>query len=734
MAQLTATSQRDPAQNYGQNVAGAGAGGVLLQARGLSIHTRAGESLLSEISFHIEPGELVILTAPSHLGKSTLIQSLAGLIKPTSGEITIDGVSLYENLKAFRSSIGFVPAEFALHQHHTVAEILEDAALMRLPRRASTNDRKQRVQALLETVKLVQVADRRVGQLSKVDQRKLSIAVELAGYPGLLLLDESAGGLTPFEELQITTLLHELTKQGLTVIEVNQLSRCVGLSDKVIFLAPGGFLAWFGPAGEAFAFLQSFKSADSAVDSFGLEDAHEMLASPQSGDGTEWAKRFKAHPAYQKYVDDPLHDRYPNLLLQSQPLIRLRSIAKEKQPPAIVPRANSAQKLMLLIRRNTRLWWRGKTLLLMLAIPLIVALFDFVLSSPTMLNPQLGDPTRPPVVFGLLVFLDLLASALLFQNEIFKERAVYRRECRTTFLSFSYVLSKVCLVGIVGIYQGLVWTLVHFAATGMSGGIQGLLANGLTFTLAAFIGGILGLVASALSGTAIMIPAWVLILTVPQLFLSGAIIPLAQLNFPFSLLSGINPSRYAFETLLTTSGYGLDVASDPCWQLPSGQRNGLTDGQKQGCACMGDNIFSICKFPGIRAFYSYVIEQPRPVPPEANSAINNFPVQPLPKPGETLDQLAAEMNSYAAQIESYLGNYDAYLSTLRQYPETLANWQRMRSQIIGNAEGVIAEAIDHYGQGFDVNLTGHWSILAAMSLVLVVLLIGIQNGKSYATI
>ena len=147
---------------------------------------------------------------------------------------------------------------------------------------------------------------------------------------------------------------------------------------------------------------------------------------------------------------------------------------------------------------------------------------------------------------------------------------------------------------------------------------------------------------------------------------------------------------------------------------------------------MGDNLYSICKFPGIRSFFTLAIEQPKPLPPEANSAINNIPVQPLPRQGETLDQYANEMNNYTAQLEIYLGNYDAYLSTLRQYPDVLANWQRMRSLSIGNAEGVIAEAIDRYGQGFNVNLIGHWSILAVMSLCLIILLIGIQQGKGMA--
>src|SRR6185503_3519153 len=166
----------DPAQNDGDKVPETTA--VLLQAKGLTIHTRDGVSLLSDISFHIEPGELVALTGLARSGKSTLLQSLAGLVKPESGEILIDGINLYANLKAFRSMIGFVSAKFALQQNLTVAETLRDAARLRLPRSASSNDRKKRVLTLLESVSLSPVIDRRAGLLSDAEKRRLSIAVE----------------------------------------------------------------------------------------------------------------------------------------------------------------------------------------------------------------------------------------------------------------------------------------------------------------------------------------------------------------------------------------------------------------------------------------------------------------------------------------------------------------------------------------------------------------------------
>ncbi|MDQ3005250.1 MAG: ATP-binding cassette domain-containing protein [Chloroflexota bacterium] len=535
-----------PTQNDGEKASGTTA--ALLQAKGLTIQTRSGVSLLSDISFHIEPGELVALTGLSRSGKSTLLQSLAGLMAPASGEILIDGINLYTNLKAFRSIIGFVPAEFALQQNLTVAETLQDAARLRLPRSASSQERKQRVLTLVGAVGLTQAIDRRVGLLSAVEKRKLSIAVELTGYPKLLLVDQSADSLTPFEEVQITILMRELSRQGITIIQVNAQSRSAGVADKVIFLAPGGQLAWFGPTDEAFAYLKSFIPRGVVKDLLGLQEALEILVNPQLRDGVEWAKRFKEHDAYEKYVDDPLHNRYPDLLMQTRPLlrIRLRTSSKEKLPPAIIPQASAFQKLLLLIRRNFRLLWRDKTGFLMLAIPPLIALVHFVLSSNTQLSPVVGDANRPPIVLGLLVFLVILTAAFLVQNEIFKERAVYQRESRTSSLLFPYILSKVWLVAILAIYQGLVWTVIHSLGeigTGLAGGLQALLPTGIILTLLSFVGGILGLMVSALFRTELT-TGWVLLLTVPLLlFISDPLSHWSKLAviilFLMVLLAGI---------------------------------------------------------------------------------------------------------------------------------------------------------------------------------------------------
>ena len=484
--------------------------GVLLQAKDLTVRTPAGTNGLTDISFHIEPGDVVALTDLGRSGKSTLLQCLAGLLQPERGEVLIDGINLHSNLKSFRPIIGFVPAEFALHQNLTALETLQDAALLRLPRNTRPQDRQQRVISVINSVGLSPVADRQVGLLSNVEQRKLSIAIEIMGNPKLLLVDYPSRPLSSFEDVQITILLRELSRQGITIIQVNPRSRSTGVTDKIIFLAPKGFLGWFGPADETLNYLKGYLPRGVVKDLFGLQEALEMLVNPLETDGSEWAKKYKDHEAYQKYVDDPLHNRYPDLLLQTRPLIRLRlrNSAGEKVPPTATPRAGFVQKLMLLIRRNFRLLWRERAWVAMFVIPPLVAIVHFLLSPRSAASDQ-------PVVFDLFTFLVVLTSGFLVQNEIFKEQAVFQREQRTTPILVPYLLSKLGLVALLSVYQGFVWAIIR--TFGSAAGSQDLLSSGITLSLVAFFGGVLGLIVSALSKRTMTSVSWVLLLTVPLL-------------------------------------------------------------------------------------------------------------------------------------------------------------------------------------------------------------------------
>ncbi len=702
-------------------------GGLLLQVRDLQIQTAGGINRVSDLSLQIQPRELIVMTGSGRLNKSFFLETLAGIKPPSKGDILLDGVDLYPNHKIFASYIGFVPPEIALHENLKVGEVLKYEGRLRLPRETSSRSLQQRVQEILEFTGLKAEESVFLRSLSNDKKWLASIAVELLNAPRLLLVSEPAVSLDPSDEIKITAILKQAAKNGMTIIQAANGTRSAMMADKVIVLAPDGSLAWFGPAAEAVEYIRDQLPIEWSVEeNFSFDDVQTTVENQELAAVEPWSKRFRANSAYTKYIEDPLSDKQPDLLTQDRPLSRFRLAAKEKTPPPKVNSVSGLAKFSLLTNRAIRLLSRDRIGLLMLIAPPVIGLSDFFLSSPTMQDPLLGDPGRLPVVLGLIIFLIMTVTAILFHEEITAERSIYRREKRVTTLAAPYVLSKAWIAFLVAIYVSFVWAIIHFIAAGMINQLNYLPAYWITLALVAFTGGILGLIASAIARNSQTAILWALILTVPQLFLSGSILPMTRLDPVSQVLTFVNPSRYAFNTLLTFSGYGLDIATDTCWQLPEDQRQALTDAQKQSCKCMGNNIFSSCNFPGIHKFFTYVIEQPQPVAPTPVAGGNALPAQPQLTQGETLQQYANAVNDYAAQMQQYQNQLNSVSSSQQKYFSDLASWQRTRSLVIGNAEGVISVALAQYGDGFNVDPIQNWLVLLGMCVVLTVLLFAVQ--------
>lgn len=708
--------------------------GMLVQARGLSVSDKRSGASLSKLSLHANPGELIVVMGVEPAGKEILLETLAGMLPPDSGKALANEVEIFPHRNVFQAYIGYVPRRIAFNEALTVRETLDDEAQIRLPRGASREEREQQVQSTLSTLGLQDYASDRVSRLENYEKRLLSIAIEWINRPALLLVNEPRIALDPMEEARITGCLKGVASQGCTVFQSSNSAGSALAADKILLLAPAGTLAWYGPAAEALVYFRQFQAEGHNGDSgaAALVDIYSLLKTPGSAGPQNWAEKFAAHPAYEMYVDDPLDDKHPDLLLQDHPMKRFRGASQEPVPPPKVRRSSFLRRFGAITSQTFRVLFRQKTGLLMLLVPLLVALMDFLLSSPDMSDPMLGDSSQVPVVLGLLVFLTMLVSAMLFQNVMLKDREIYRWDHRSVSLAFPYVMAKILLVGLFALYQGVIWTAIHYLATGMNESLYALPAYWATFTLVAFTGGIIGLIASAATRSNLPASVLVLVVLIAQLLLSGSLIPLPHLHPLLQPVTYLDPSRYAFESLLTIDGYGKDIVTDACWQLPEDQRAALTDYQKQGCACMGDNIYSRCNFPGIHKFFTYVIEQPMPSIPTPPSNLENLPPQPILSPGETQDQFASAVSQYTAQISQLQDVTKNYVASLQTFLQNLSDWQRGRSLVIGNAEGVIAQAYDHYGNGFQVDLTGHWLILAAMNLILILLLALIQWRKGFA--
>ena len=106
--------------------------------------------LLDDLSLVVKPKELIGLLGPSGAGKTTLMNALNGFVKPTSGKVLYNGVDLYQNLDAMKSTIGFVPQEDIMHRQLSVRHCLYYAAKLRLPDDTSDDEINRRVEEMLE--------------------------------------------------------------------------------------------------------------------------------------------------------------------------------------------------------------------------------------------------------------------------------------------------------------------------------------------------------------------------------------------------------------------------------------------------------------------------------------------------------------------------------------------------------------------------------------------------------
>lgn len=225
--------------------------------------------ILNDISLVINPGELVAILGGSGSGKTTLMNCINGFEPATSGKILINGVDLYKNYQSLKSSIGYVPQQDIVYDNLTVKSMLQYACKLRLPNDVSKTEISKRVEDVIEMVDLKKQRDTYIKKLSGGQRKRASIAVELVSGPSLFFLDEPTSGLDPEAETNLMHRLRDLSqKNGKTIIVVTHTLQNIHLFDKIIFVAAGGELCYFGDPENAKVFFE--------VDN--ISDAYEKIS------------------------------------------------------------------------------------------------------------------------------------------------------------------------------------------------------------------------------------------------------------------------------------------------------------------------------------------------------------------------------------------------------------------------------------------------------------------------
>jgi branched-chain amino acid transport system ATP-binding protein len=174
---------------------------------------------VNELSFSVMPGELVGLIGPNGAGKSTLYNLLAGALRPSSGEILLQGRQV-AGWKPYQAARAGVARTFQIPKPYRHLCVIENVALSALLHARSISAARAQAHAILADVGLADYAEASVGVLTVGLLKRLEVARALASQPKLVLFDEIMAGLTPAEVRSMTDLVAMLPARGITVVWV----------------------------------------------------------------------------------------------------------------------------------------------------------------------------------------------------------------------------------------------------------------------------------------------------------------------------------------------------------------------------------------------------------------------------------------------------------------------------------------------------------------------------------
>jgi ABC-2 type transport system ATP-binding protein len=195
---------------------------------------------VDDVSFQVQPGEVLGFLGPNGAGKTTTMRMLAGFVTPTAGTASICGHDVATDPLAAKASLGYLPEGAPTYGEMTVRRFLEFIADLR---RLEGDRRRARLDYVIERLQLGRVLGQSIETLSKGFRRRVGLASAIVHDPPVLILDEPTDGLDPNQKHEVRTLINEMSRGKIIVISTHILEEVDAVCSRAIIIARGRIVA-----------------------------------------------------------------------------------------------------------------------------------------------------------------------------------------------------------------------------------------------------------------------------------------------------------------------------------------------------------------------------------------------------------------------------------------------------------------------------------------------------------
>jgi ABC-type multidrug transport system ATPase subunit len=502
---------------------------VVFEGHDIEFLFKNSDNGVQKMNFRVESGNLIGIMGGSGVGKTTLISLLNGKLKPSTGNLYINGHDIHSDAEEIIGLIGYVPQDDMLIEELTVYQNLYFNA--RLCFGDYTEEQlNSTVEKVLQDLDLHEIKDLQVGdvlnkKVSGGQRKRLNIGLELMREPVVLFIDEPTTGLSSFDSEKVMSLLRTQALSGKLVFAIihQPSSDIIKLFDRLWLLDKGGYMIYDGDPVEALVYFKTETSQANASES----------ECPNCGNIE---------------TDNILH------IVEVKVIDNEGLPGKERQVSPVEWHEKYRKKMRTFISRNLKrkIADRQYMVINLLEAPLLAFILGYISKYSENKIYFFSGNINYPVFLFMSIIVALFIGLTVSAEEIFRDRKILEREKFLNLSRLSYLFSKINFLFVLSAIQTLSFVLVANSILEVRGM---LFRHWLILFSTACFGNLLGLNISAGMRTAVSIYILIPLLLVPELLLGGAMIAFDDLHKALSkkiyvpVIGDIMTTRWAYEAI-----------------------------------------------------------------------------------------------------------------------------------------------------------------------------------------